>query len=98
MVVLNSNRLHVPTVKDVTHPNLIETLIKRSGLVPPSECSITLHELCHVCDQVMEIGSPRYSTLYKFEKINKLLKTFCFNKAKGKPNKIFMSNLCSKNK
>ena len=83
MAVLNSNRLHVPSVNDVTYPNLIEALIKRSGLVPPSECPITLHELVHVCDQVMEIGSPRYSTLYKFEKINKLLKAFLFNKAKG---------------
>ena len=86
MAVLNSNRLHVPTVNEFTYRNLIDNLIKRSGFVPPSECPITLHELCHVCDQVMEIGSPRYSTLYKFEKVNKLLKSFCFIKAKGKLN------------
>ena len=73
-------------VNNVIHSDLNETLVKRSGLVPPSECPIALHELVHVCDQVMEIGSPRYSTLYKFEKVNKLLKSFCFNTAKGSMN------------
>jgi hypothetical protein len=83
MAVLNSNRLHVPTIMGEFYTGLIDNLIKRSGLVPPSECTTTLHELLHVCDQVQMIGAPRYSTLYKFEKVNKLLKSFCFNKAKG---------------
>ena len=83
MAVLNSNRLHVPAVRDDVMSHLITYLIDRSGLVPPSECTTTLHELIHICDQVEMIGAPRYSTLYKFEKVNKLLKSFCFNKAKG---------------
>jgi len=83
MTILNSNRLHVPTIKNVVANELIELLITRSGLVPPSECPITLHELVHVLDQVEEIGAPRYSTLYKFEKLNKLLKQFNYNTAKG---------------
>jgi hypothetical protein len=83
MAILNSNRLNVKTIMESTYKNLIDLLITRSGLVPPSECCITLHELLHICDQVEEIGAPRYSTLYKFEKINKLLKSICFNKAKG---------------
>ena len=96
MAVLNSNRLHVPTVMGELYTGLIDNLIKRSGLVPPRECTTTLHELLHVCDQVQMIGAPRYSTLYKFEKVNKLLKSFCFNKAKGAKGFIFyldVSNL-----
>ncbi len=83
MTILNSNKLHVPTIKNVIYPELIELLISRSGLVPPSECPITLHELLHIAEQVEEIGAPRYSTLYKFEKVNKLLKQFNYNTAKG---------------
>ena len=73
----------MPSIVETLHNNLIEMLILRSGLVPPSECTITLHELVHVCDQVQEIGAPRYSTIYKFEKVNHLLKSLCMNKAKG---------------
>ena len=83
MTTLNSNKLHVPTIKNVIYLELIELLITRSGLVPPSECSITLHELLHIAQQVEEVGAPRYSILYKFEKVNRLLKQLHDNAAKG---------------
>mgnify|MGYP003386452268 FL=1 len=81
--ILNSNRLHGPTVDKELFPRLIDALITRSGLVPPSECCVTLHEVVHLCEQVNEIGPGRQSTLYKFEKMNKILKSFAQNKAKG---------------
>ena len=88
MSILNSNKLHLPAIKDRIFNELIELLVVRSGLVPPSECPITLHELVHVIDQVDEIGTPRYHAIYKFEKVNKILKKFNFNVAKGLTNKI----------
>jgi hypothetical protein len=83
MSILNSSRIHGPTLKTVVYPRLIDALIKRSGLVPPSECCVTLHEMIHICEQVHEIGNPRNSLLYKFEKMNKVLKSFLNNNAKG---------------
>ena len=84
MSILNANNIHGPTVKSTLLPRLINALIIRSGLVPPSECCVTLHEMMHVCEQVLEIGTPRHSLLYKFEKLNKILKSFLHNSAKGK--------------
>ena len=69
MSILNSNRLHGPTVQTKLFPRLIDALIKRSGYMPPSECCVTLHELVHLCEQVNEIGPGRMSTLYKFMRI-----------------------------
>lgn len=89
MSILNSNRLHGPTVKNKLFPRLIDALITRSGLIPPSECCVTLHEMVHLCEQVLEIGPGRQSTLYKFEKMNKVLKSFGQNKAKGKCDVLF---------
>ena len=83
MGILNSNRIHGPTLKKVIYPKLINALIRRSGLVPPSECCVTLHEMMHICEQVHEVGNPRNSMLYKFEKMNKVLKSFLLNQAKG---------------
>jgi len=81
--ILNANNIHGPTLKSKIYPRLINALIIRSGLVPPSECCVTLHEMMHVCEQVLEIGTPRHSLLYKFEKLNKILKSFLHNAAKG---------------
>ena len=83
MSILNSNRLHGPTVKKKLFPRLIDVLITRSGLMPPSECCVTLHEMVHLCEQILEIGPGRQSTLYKFEKMNKILKSLGKNTAKG---------------
>ena len=81
--ILNANNLHGPTMQHKILPRLIDALIIRSGLVPPSECCVTLHEMMHVCEQVLQIGTPRNSLLYKFEKLNKILKGFLQNAAKG---------------
>ena len=84
MSILNSSKLHGPTIKDKVYPRLIDALIKRSGLIPPSESCVTLHEFLHVCEQVHEIGVARSSTLYKFEKMNKILKGLGQNTARRK--------------
>jgi hypothetical protein len=62
---------------------LVQTLCKRSGCVPPSECCVTLHELMHVFEQISEIGPNRRSNLFKFEKMNKEMKSYVKNQAKG---------------
>jgi hypothetical protein len=71
--------------KDTRHEQLLNHLIVRQGLVPPSECQVTLHELMHISSQIPDIGPPRLSTLFKFERINKLMKSCVRNKAKGMP-------------
>ena len=62
---------------------MLKLLVDRSGLVPPSECTITTHELLHVVDQSIAIGCPRYSNLYKFEKVNKFFKSMLNNVSKS---------------
>ena len=75
--VLTSNKLSHDVI------TIVKLLAKRNGLVPPSECTITMHELFHVVDQSYNIGCPRYSNLYKFKKVNKILKGMLKNVAKG---------------
>ncbi len=72
--LLNASRIHVPTLQNETYPKLLDAIMKRSGLVPPSECCVTLHEVVHICEQVKQIGNCRHSTLFKFEKVNKVMK------------------------
>jgi hypothetical protein len=83
MAVLNSNQINLILLQRSLFPDLIKDLVDRSGLVPPSECCITLHELIHICEQVKDIGNPRFSSLYKFEKMNKVMKGFIKNQARG---------------
>ena len=83
MGILNASRLHVPTVTTDVRDNLLKALTTRSGLVPLSECTVTLHEMMHLIDQVQEVGSCRHSTLFKFEKMNKVMKGCVKNTAKG---------------
>jgi hypothetical protein len=83
MAGLNSSTLHLPLVENSIFPYLVSELTIREGFVPPSECCVTLHELIHCCQQVSEVGLCRHSTLYKFERVNKLMKHYVKNKAKG---------------
>jgi hypothetical protein len=84
MSALNATRMNVRDVKDKLRPRLIKALIRRSGLLPPTESMLTLHELIHICDQVEEVGVPRVSSLYKFKRMNHILKQLLQNKGKGK--------------
>ena len=79
----HASRLDARLVCSVLRTRLISALVTRSGLVPPSECTITLHEVMHICDQIAEIGVPRVSCLYKFERMNHILKALMQNNAKG---------------
>ena len=63
----------------------VSSLVQREGMMPPSESTSTFHELFHLLDQMSDVGCPRYSTLYKFEKMNKILKRNLKNTAKGTP-------------
>jgi len=64
MATLNATRLNAAKVMQDLKPRLINAMAQRSGLLPPTECMITLHELLHVCDeQVSEVGAPRVSSL-----------------------------------
>ena len=80
--VLSSNKLSQEVINDLG-PTCYQLLARRTGLVPPSECTITTHELLHLVDQSTIIGVPRFSNLYKFEKVNKFLKEMLKNVAKG---------------
>jgi hypothetical protein len=88
MAALNSARLNKKEVRDTLRPRLIKLLIERAGLLPPTESMLTLHELLHVVDQVEEVGVPRVNTLFKFERMNHILKQLLKNNAKG----IFVSS------
>ena len=80
--VLSSNKLSQEVV-NVLGRTCGQLLARRTGLVPPSECTITTHELLHLVDQSTMIGCPRFSNLFKFEKVNKFLKEMLKNCAKG---------------
>lgn len=81
--LFNASAIHGPSVESVLWPALLKALVYRSGLVPPAECCITLHELVHICQQINECGLPRQSSLFKFEKVNKNLKGNLTNPGKG---------------
>ena len=80
--MLNSGRIKGSDVTSLLKPNLIHECVKRAGILPPSECPLTLHESLHICDQVSEMGAPRMSSLYKFERMNHILKSLLQNSAK----------------
>jgi len=83
MGMLNSSSLKVDKFNEDFMLMLLDAVILRSGLMPPTECTMTLHELIHTCDQVLEQGVNRVSTLYKFERVNHFLKTLLQNSAAG---------------
>ena len=58
--LLTANKLSRAVISTLG-PSTTTLQSKRSGLVPPSECTITMHELFHVVDQSYNIGCPRYS-------------------------------------
>lgn len=90
MASLCATRLNAKQVKEVLKPRLIAALVKRAGLLPPTECMLTLHEMIHICEQVEEVGVPRVSSLYKFERMNHILKELLKNHSKGKFPSLFM--------
>ena len=59
---------------------LINILIEHSSLFPPTECTYTLHEIVHIIKQIKDIGPPRYSTLFKFERVNLFIKRMIKNR------------------
>ena len=59
---------------------LINVLIEHSSLFPPTECTYTLHEIVHIIKQIKDIGPPRYSTLFKFERVNLFIKRMIKNR------------------
>ena len=67
----------LPTMKT----ELYDTLIEHSALFPQSECTHTLHELVHCCDQIEELGPPRVNSLFMFERVNQYLKRMVKNKS-----------------
>jgi len=83
MGMLHSSTLRVDKFNEDFILRLQDALVRRSGLMPPSESTMTLHELMHTCHQVLEQGVTRVSTLFKFERVNHFLKTLLQNKAAG---------------
>ena len=67
---------------------LINVLIEHCSLFPPCEATYTLHELVHIVKQIYEIGPPRYSTLFKFERVNLFLKRMIKNKNVSLPSMV----------
>jgi hypothetical protein len=49
-------------------------LIYREGLLPPSESTYTVHELVHVVDQIIQLGPPLMSSMFKYEQKNRWIK------------------------
>jgi hypothetical protein len=81
---LTSNRFEGPEVINLSR-ELYQRKMIREGLVPPSESTITVHELIHKSDQILSIGAPIHNNLYKFERVNKNLKSMLQNVARGFP-------------
>ena len=59
---------------------LINILVEHSSMFPPTEQTYTLHELVHILKQIPIVGPPRYSTLFKFERVNLFLKRMVKNR------------------
>lgn len=58
----------------IVREQLVAACHRRSGSFPPSESTITLHELIHCLDQILDGGPNRYLSMYKFERMNLVLK------------------------
>ena len=57
-----------------------DCLIEHAALFPPSECTYALHELIHVGAQILQVGPPRFNSLFMFERVNLSLKRMIKNK------------------
>lgn len=54
--------------------------MEHAALFPPSECTYALHELIHVGTQIIQVGPPRFNSLFMFERVNLFLKRMIKNK------------------
>jgi hypothetical protein len=59
----------------------IGLLADRLGLLPSSESTLTSHDILHIFDEITIVGLPRYRNLFKFERMNSVLKQLLKNKA-----------------
>ena len=75
MGLLHSSSLKIDKFNEDFMKRLLDAVVLRSGLMPPSESTMTLHELMHTCDQILDQGLTRVSTLFKFERVNHFLKS-----------------------
>ena len=90
--IMNSSQVSLVdhNKKNSLFNRLLLSVCTLSGLLPPNECTYTVHELIHLCLQIKDQGVPRVSNLYKFERVNLFLKNLLQNNASGKTKfKIF---------
>lgn len=77
--MLSLNFLQLPALKD----KYISLMIDRCGLLPPSEMTLPCHDVCHLFEEIVTHGLPRYRNLFKFERMNSFMKQTLKNRAHG---------------
>ena len=58
-------------------------MVDRSGYLPPCEMTLPCHDICHLFEEVVSHGLPRYRNLFKFERMNNFMKQNMKNRAHG---------------
>ena len=93
--VLNSGRIKLDNLNSIV-TEIKNCLIDHAQLFPPTEQTYALHEILHVAEQIIDIGPPRFNTLFMYERVNKTLKGMIKNIAKPLPSmvKSYAVRLC----
>ena len=73
---------------NILNKEIEDCLIEHAALFPPSECTYALHELIHVGAQILQVGPPRFNSLFMFERVNLSLKRMIKNKNSHAPSII----------
>lgn len=60
----------------------INLLSNFEGFLPHSEMTITMHQLYHICNDIINYGPPRCLWMFSFERMNKYLSDLIKNPAK----------------
>ena len=71
--------LQLPALK----AKYISLMADRFGYVPPCEATLPCHDICHIFDETLTHGLPRYRNLFKFERMNSFMKQNLKNRAHG---------------
>lgn len=58
-------------------------MVDRLGYVPPCEATLPCHDVCHIFDEIVTHGLPRYRNLFKYERMNNFMKQNLKNRAHG---------------
>lgn len=78
---LLQDRVSVTHVRNVLHPKFVSIAVRREGLFPEVESTITIHQVLHTIQKLPDTGPLKQHWMFAFERLNHHIRGLVKNKA-----------------